>query len=378
MRNLYPASQHYLIGLTGNIGSGKSLVRKMLEHLGVLGVDADWLTRQAALRGGPAFEPILARFGQVLLNEKGEIDRQQLGRMVFSDPQALADLEEILHPYASIATRKLLAQSPLPVVVVEAIKLLESDLAEQCQSIWVVEADENSLFERLARSRGMSKGDARQRLAQQTPAAQMKKRAEVVIDNSGSAADTWRQVQSAYQALPTPDWDRKPLQASQKQVHLLAPDVSSLTQVQEFLLSHPNSLPAQFLAWQQANGVSLIDSSDALLRAMLRFSFNTSNADQADELAVWEREGFACCLGGYAFNSGEDEKRLETLIKGIEGLNTFYLCNQMSLPAPAAFASSLARLGYEISKEPQAWPEFYQKAGYNLYRNTNTVPLDLF
>ena len=207
MENPTPVKTHFIIGLTGNIGSGKSLIRNMLEHLGALSIDADWLTRQASLRGSPGYEAILSRFGRAILGEDGQINRQKLGKQVFSSRQALEDLENILHPLASTATRHIIEQSPLPVVVIEAIKLLESDLAEQCQQIWVVETDERSQYERLQRTRGMSRADIRARLAQQTPTAQMKEQADVVIDNSGSIAAAWEQVRTAWKTLPQPSWD---------------------------------------------------------------------------------------------------------------------------------------------------------------------------
>ncbi len=375
MANLKPAPQHLLIGLTGNIGCGKSLVRQMLEHLGALGVDADWLTRQASSQGAPGYERIVARFGKSLLDKNGEINRQRLGDQVFSDPAALADLENILHPFASAATRRIAARSLLPVVVIEAIKVLESDLAEQCQCIWVVDADPQTLYQRLERTRSMSHAQVDARLAQQTPAAQMKERADVVIDNSGDIASTWEQVRTAWQALPQPDWNPAPFRALQEQVHLLPVDEASLDQVRGFLRAQPDSLPALFLAAQQTDMPAPGIQNDMLLRDMLRFYFS---AAQKDELAIWKREGFACQLGGYQFADRSSGEKLESLIKGIEALNAYYLCGQMSLPARREHAPMLARLGYEIHQGPLEHLKLAQKAGYNLYSKSNPDLLSLF
>ena len=101
MSNRWPGK--YVIGLTGNIATGKSVVRKMLEHLGAMGIDADALSHQALAKGGPAYASVLKTFGEWLLNPAGELDRARLGQMVFSDPAALARLEAIIHPFVGQA-----------------------------------------------------------------------------------------------------------------------------------------------------------------------------------------------------------------------------------------------------------------------------------
>ncbi|MDK2981152.1 MAG: dephospho-CoA kinase [Chloroflexota bacterium] len=370
MKNPQPAPQHFIIGLTGNIGSGKSLVRKMLEQQGALGIDADWLTREASLRGNPGYAAILARFGDAILGADGAIDRRALGSRVFADKQALADLEDILHPLASLATRNLIARSPLPVVVVEAIKLLESDLAAQCQQIWVVETDVESLYERLARTRGMTSAEVRARLAQQTPAARMKEQAQVVIANNGSVADAWAQVQAAWRALPAQEWNAGAFAKARAQAHLLLADAAGLEEAQASLQANPHSQPAQFLTEQQQQAGSTHD----LLRDMLRYNFS---APQAGALAIWRREGLASqvCATQLADASAAS---LEGLTKGIENLDAYYLSREYSLPAPAAHASTLARLGYDIRNGPGALPETMRKAGYNLYRKSIPDALRLF
>ena len=375
MDKIKPAENHFVIGLTGNIGSGKSLVRKMLEHLGALGVDADWVTRQASQINGPAYDSIVARFGKGILDKNGEINRKQLGLQVFSGRKALEDLEEILHPLASLATQRIITQSPLPVVVVEAIKVLESDLAGQCQSIWVVEADERSVYERLERTRGMSPTDARARLAQQTPTAQMKEKADVVINNNTSIASAWEQVCSAWQALLLPTWDAAPFLTLQQQVNLLPADKMGLKQVYTFLRENPDSLPARFLESQRLVDPKVNDQEDLLLRDMLRFYFS---AAQENELAVWNRDGFTCRLEGYQFSAEHSSEKLEALIKGIEALNAYYLCGKLSLPACNQDASMLARLGYDIRKDMEEHFNPVLKAGYNLYSKSNPDLLRLF
>src|SRR5512138_1536032 len=90
-----------VIGLTGNIATGKSIVRRMLEHLGAFGIDADGLAHRAMSPGAPAFQPIVDTFGKWIVGPDGQIDREKLGNIVFADPAALKQLEAITHPLIS-------------------------------------------------------------------------------------------------------------------------------------------------------------------------------------------------------------------------------------------------------------------------------------
>jgi dephospho-CoA kinase len=117
-----------IIGLTGNIATGKSVVRKMLEHLGAYGIDADALSHRAIAQGAPGHRAVVDAFGKWVLNASGEIDRNKLGRLVFTDPEAMNTLEDIVHPLVSQAIDIMVKRASQKVIVIEAIKLLESDL----------------------------------------------------------------------------------------------------------------------------------------------------------------------------------------------------------------------------------------------------------
>src|SRR5512133_2420225 len=93
----------FVIGLTGNIGTGKSVVRKMLEHLGGYGIDADALANRATSKGSPAYQPVVNMFGKFILGPDDQIDHSRLARLVFTDPDALAQLEAVVHPLVSQA-----------------------------------------------------------------------------------------------------------------------------------------------------------------------------------------------------------------------------------------------------------------------------------
>ncbi|MHB1119947.1 MAG: dephospho-CoA kinase [Bellilinea sp.] len=184
----------YVIGLTGNIATGKSVVRRMLEHLGAYGIDADALAHRTIARGAPGYQAVVDQFGKWIVNSDGEIDRGRLGRVVFSDPQALASLETIIHPLVDQVIDFLVKRAPQPVIVIEAIKLLEANLSKKCDSIWVAYAPKDVQLARLTQKRRMSRAEAIQRIEAQPSQQQKVKAAKVVINNVGSIEDTWKQV----------------------------------------------------------------------------------------------------------------------------------------------------------------------------------------
>ena len=194
----------FVIGLTGNIATGKSVVRRMLEHLGAYTIDADALSHRVISKGAPGYQPVLDAFGKWLLDADGQINRTKLGHLVFADKDALKQLEGIIHPYVSQAIDILVKRSSQAVIVVEAIKLLESELRNHCDTIWVTDAPQQIQVERLMRKRGMSQEDALQRVQVQSAQKEKLVAANVVITNNGSYDDLWKQVSEAWkQTSPT-------------------------------------------------------------------------------------------------------------------------------------------------------------------------------
>ena len=185
-----------VIGLTGNLGCGKTTVAGMLRDLGVAVLDLDAVARQIRNNDAEARRRIEQRFGTT---EAGA-----LARVVFSDAAALRDLEAILHPLVRNETRARLAEleaAGVEAACIEAIKLLESPLHDACDQTWVVRCEEADAVRRLAVSRGMGEDEARRRLANQSPQDQKVASADVVIDGSATLDETRRQVEAAYAAL---------------------------------------------------------------------------------------------------------------------------------------------------------------------------------
>lgn len=191
----------YVIGLTGNIATGKSVVLKMLQHSGAYTIDADQLVHQAMMPGAPAYKPIVDTFGQFIVGSDNRINRQMLGQIVFSNPEALKKLEAITHPIVRQAIDALVKRATQRVVVVEAIKLLEGDLKDWMDSIWVVNASKQTQYKRLVTQRKMSEDEAKKRILAQASQDEKLKAAKVVIDNDGDVEKTWKQVQTQWEEI---------------------------------------------------------------------------------------------------------------------------------------------------------------------------------
>lgn len=193
-----PFENKYVIGLTGNIAVGKSVVRQMLQHLGAYTIDADGLTHQAMSPGAPAYQPVIDTFGKFILDPEGRINRARLGAIAFAIPEALTTLESLVHPLVGQAVVALGSRAKQRVIVIEAIKLLESDLSRMVDAVWVVDATVETQVKRLLDKRKMSLDEARRRIGAQPPQVDKITRANVIIKNDGSVEDTWKQVQSAW------------------------------------------------------------------------------------------------------------------------------------------------------------------------------------
>ena len=192
-----------LVGLTGGIGSGKSTVARMLEERGAVVFDADLLAREAVEPGTPGHTAVIERFGADVLAPGGELDREALASIVFADPSARRDLEQIVHP----EVRRLFAEGSEAyhdtdrIVVFSAPLLVESGMHTAFEILVVVSATVATQVERLMRQRGMSEAAIRARIDAQAPLEDKAAVADFLVDNEGTLAELQRQVERLWHDL---------------------------------------------------------------------------------------------------------------------------------------------------------------------------------
>jgi dephospho-CoA kinase len=192
------AGPRLVVGLTGGIASGKSLVGAMFVKLGAALVDTDVVAREVVARGEPGLAAVAAEFGPSVLSPAGELDRRALRSLVFTDDSKRRKLESLLHPLIRSRTREKLAQLEAPYALVAVPLLVETDFGELVDRILVVDAPESVQLERLTRRDATPKAEALAMVRAQADRATRLKAAHDVIDNSGTIDATRRQVESLH------------------------------------------------------------------------------------------------------------------------------------------------------------------------------------
>jgi dephospho-CoA kinase len=193
-----------LVGVTGNIASGKSTVAQMLSERGATIIDADVLARRAVERGTGAYERIIERWGDRVLASNGDLDRAALRGIVFSDPDELERLNAIVHPEVERMRDRLVAEAQERgdrIVVCDIPLLFERHLSENFDRIILVDAPRPLRLARLVEDRGLREREAMEMITAQMPAELKRARADIVIDNDGSLAKLERDVEAAWATL---------------------------------------------------------------------------------------------------------------------------------------------------------------------------------
>ncbi len=193
-----------LIGLTGNIASGKSAVADMLAERGAAIVDADVLAREAVSRGSPALEAIKSKWGEEVVDDQGNLDRSSLRHIVFQNQEDLEALNEIVHPeVARLRAREIdAADKRGEKLLVCVIPLLfERHLADDFDAIVLVDAPRSLRLERIVRDRGIDEAEAMKMIAAQMPADLKRARADYVIENAGTLDELVAEVDKVWGAI---------------------------------------------------------------------------------------------------------------------------------------------------------------------------------
>ncbi|MBI3815587.1 MAG: dephospho-CoA kinase [Nitrospinae bacterium] len=194
-----------LLGLTGGIAAGKSLVAGILKGLGAYVIDADKIAREVVEPYKPARDEIIAFFGRGILNENETINRKKLGEIVFNDPSKKRRLEEIVHPRVIEEEDKRIEDykrsNPDGIAVIDAALLIEAGGQKRVDRLIVVYTDRETQMKRLMERDGLSRGDAEKRINSQMPLEEKVKMADFVIDNSRGVEDTKNQVTALFNRL---------------------------------------------------------------------------------------------------------------------------------------------------------------------------------
>lgn len=187
------------IGLTGGIATGKSTVAKLLTVRGAILIDLDGIAREVVEPGQPSLLRIAERFGQAVLQKDGSLDRKKLGAVVFADPAERKALEAIIHPAIRTVMKERMSyhegNSPDKLVVIDVPLLYESGLESYFQQIMVVYVPREEQLQRLLERDKLTVEEAQRRIQAQMDIEEKKRRADVLINNSGSLADTEQQIE---------------------------------------------------------------------------------------------------------------------------------------------------------------------------------------
>lgn len=343
----------YIIGLTGNIATGKSVVRRMLEHLGAYTIDADSLSHRAIAKDAPGYKPVVETFGKWILGPDGQINRSKLGGLVFRDSEALSKLESIIHPLVEQAIDILVQRASQRVVVIEAIKLIESPLRNVCDSLWVTYAPEEVQIQRLMRKRGFTQEEAVTRTHSQGAQSVKIERANVVIRNTGSYDELWKQVTSAWKQV-SPITDKIPVIKKAESGHFLVQ--RGRPRDSEQIASIINRLSSG------KQKMSKLDVMEAFGdKAFLLLQLNS----QVVGLAGWQVENLVARTTDLYIDPGHmSERALESLISEVERASQDLQCEAsliFLLPEMARHESAWQSLGYQ-KRTPdtlgvQAWQD---------------------
>lgn len=188
----------YVIGVTGNIACGKSLVLSILAELGAETIDADRVYHQLIEPGQPLWQTLRDHFGKIIVAPDRSIDRRVLGEIVFSDPARLAELDTLTHPAVAADIRRRIAASSARTIAIDAVKLIEGGLNADCDEVWLVTCNPEQQVARLIARNGVNRAEAARRVAAQPPIEPKIALADAIIDNSGSKAETKAQVEAAW------------------------------------------------------------------------------------------------------------------------------------------------------------------------------------
>jgi len=319
-----------IIGLTGNIATGKSVVRRMLANSGALGIDGDDIAHRMLYPGGPAYQPVIEAFGEAILSENQEISRRKLGEIVFNDPKLLETLESLVHPAVTKSILHRIESSKQSVIVIEAIKLLEAGLGDICDTIWVSQASPDHQLERLMHTRKMDRPEARNRIAGQPSQSEKRSKADIVINTEGPFMATWHQVQ----------------QALNDTIKLNKIGVSqNIKNAQGWVSQTPNSLPVTEFEtfWKENSGEDTPGLYESLGMSMVLPILFIS---KLESLVIWKNTNFTAALSK-EIPSQSLTDTVVPILEAFEGHSERKQCEILFLPERFRADNQLIAAGFQ-------------------------------
>ena len=192
-----------IIGITGGIASGKSIVTEFLRQQGYQVIDADQVVHELQEPGGRLYQALLSAFGSAILREDGRLDRPKLGAMIFGNPQLLEQSSQIQNQIIreELAGRRDMLAETEDIFFMDLPLLFELQYEDWSDQIWLVDVTEETQLSRLMSRNALSQEEAEKRIAAQLSLREKRKRADVLIDNNGSLEATRQQIRDALQKL---------------------------------------------------------------------------------------------------------------------------------------------------------------------------------
>ena len=328
----------FVIGISGSIGSGKSLICHLLAMRGIMPLDADELTHFLLAKGKAGYQQVVQNFGEPYLDDSGNVDRAQLGKNVFDNPHLLQKLESMLHPLISRTVRAILQQSTSPLITLEAIKLYSSDLSQLCDSRWFVTATQAAQKERLKKTRGMDEKAIAERLHQQQFPKEMP--IEHYIENSCRLDDVLKQIEIIWG-----DMRREADGFEQVIDHLAATASMSVLSIDslEAMDVEIQSTLAEYLPPYQ-----FVDDVDFAQRVILSRTF-LSPLNNSSDMLVWQFDHFNTRVR--FLKTEENDENLRNGLEKLEQQTSMWggNCIMVELDAHSLqFKNELRSMGYHV------------------------------
>ncbi len=351
-------SKKYVIGLTGNIATGKSIVRRMLKELDASTIDADQLVHVLQKPGEQVYRDIVETFGSFVLNDDATLNRMKLGKIVFNVPEALLALEKIVHPAVRRRIKRGINRAPTDVVVIEAIKLLEGELAQLCDEIWVVSAPESLQLERMMSRRRISREDALQRIRAQSPQSEKIKQADFVIDNSSGLIKTWNKVQKRFNKIP--------VVAARAKAKVTAKPKKESSEIVIRRARRDDLLPMAKLLHKLSQGTLSFDESAMMERFFSKGYFVAEQNGALIGIVGWQAENLVAGIDDLFVTTGQQwltagdllMKQVEKAAKELSCEGGLVFLHRKSGPIAKKY---LEKIGY-VEQKPEALNRIWREA----------------